>query len=78
MIYLLTLDLLLQTENLTCKLLERSHGAVWAVASPPRGPLSVRMLLSGGDDGDETWVVPPNSIPQNWTAGDIYDSGIQV
>ncbi|CAL9091062.1 hypothetical protein MUK42_20425 [Musa troglodytarum] len=69
---------LCETDNLTCKLLERSHGAVWAVASPPRGPLSVRMLLSGGVDGDETWVVPPNNIPQNWTAGDIYDSGIQV
>ncbi|KAJ8505289.1 hypothetical protein OPV22_006175 [Ensete ventricosum] len=69
---------LCETENLTCKLLERSHGAVWVVASPPRGPLSVRMLLSGGDDGDETWVVPPSNIPQNWTAGDIYDSGIQV
>lgn len=25
--------------------------------------------LSGGDDGDETWVVPPNNIPQNWTSG---------
>ncbi|CAL9044539.1 unnamed protein product, partial [Musa banksii] len=69
---------LCETENLTCKLLERSHGAVWAVVSPPSGPLSVRMLQSGGDDRDETWVVPPNNIPQNWTSGAIYDSGIQV
>ncbi|WOL07135.1 expansin-like B1 isoform X1 [Canna indica] len=69
---------LCETENLTCKLLERSHGAVWAVASPPRGALSLRMMLSGGDDGDETWLVPPNDIPQNWTAGALYDSGIQV
>lgn len=68
----------MQTVNLTCKLLERSHGAVWAVVSPPSGPLSIRMLLSGGDDGDETWLVPINSIPQNWTAGAIYDSGVQV
>ncbi|URE00037.1 Plant pleckstrin region [Musa troglodytarum] len=69
---------LCETENLTCMLLERSHGAVWAVVSPPSGPLSVRMLLSGGDDGDETWFVPPNNIPQNWISGAIYDSGIQV
>ncbi|KAG6496111.1 hypothetical protein ZIOFF_043959 [Zingiber officinale] len=69
---------LCETEKLTCKLLERSHGAVWAVASPPSGTLSVRMLLSGSDDGDESWVVPPNNIPQNWTSGVIYDSGIQV
>ncbi|CAL9752340.1 unnamed protein product [Musa acuminata subsp. burmannicoides] len=69
---------LCETENLTCKLLERSHGAVWAVVSPPSGPLSVRMLQSGGDDRDETWVVPPNNIPQNWTSGAINDSGIQV
>lgn len=68
----------MQTENLTCKILERSHGAVWATASPPRGRLSVRMLLSGGDDGDETWVVPPNDIPEDWTAGSTYDSGAQV
>ncbi|RRT79910.1 hypothetical protein B296_00001863 [Ensete ventricosum] len=73
-----TAILLLQTENLTCKLLERSHVAMWAVVPPPSGPLSVRMLLSGGDDGDETWVVPPNNIPQNWTSGATYDSGIQV
>ncbi|WOL06129.1 expansin-like B1 isoform X1 [Canna indica] len=68
---------LCNADNLTCKLMERSHGAVWA-AVPPSGPLSVRMLLSGGDDGDETWVLPPNNIPQNWTAGATYDSGIQV
>nr|CAD1818538.1 unnamed protein product [Ananas comosus var. bracteatus] len=72
---------LCETVNLTCKLLDRSQGAVWAVVSPPTGPLSVRMLLSGNDDDDdddETWVVPTNTIPQNWTAGAIYDSGVQV
>ncbi|KAK1317938.1 Expansin-like B1 [Acorus calamus] len=70
---------LCQTLNFNCKLLDRSHGAVWAVVSPPSGgPLSVRMLLSDGIDGDETWVVPTNNIPQNWKAGDVYDSGIQL
>ncbi|PIA32578.1 hypothetical protein AQUCO_04400046v1 [Aquilegia coerulea] len=69
---------LCETTNLSCKLLDRSHGAVWTVVTPPSGPLSIRMLLSDVDDGEETWVVPLNNIPQNWKAGDIYDSGIQV
>ncbi|KAF5191529.1 Expansin-like b1 [Thalictrum thalictroides] len=69
---------LCETTNLSCKLLDRSYGAVWTVVTPPRGPLSIRMLLSDIDDGEETWVVPINDIPQNWKAGDIYDSGIQV
>ncbi|CAL9124412.1 unnamed protein product [Musa textilis] len=68
---------LCETESLTCKLVDRSHGAVWAVALPPRGPLSARMLLSG-DDGDVTWLVPPNDVPADWRAGAMYDSGIQV
>ncbi|KAI3910719.1 hypothetical protein MKW92_008480 [Papaver armeniacum] len=69
---------LCETGNLTCKLLDRSHGAVWAVVSPPSGPLSIRMLLSDVEDGDETWAVPVNNIPSVWKAGDVYDSGIQV
>ncbi|KAF9626406.1 hypothetical protein IFM89_033225 [Coptis chinensis] len=69
---------LCETANLRCKLLDRGHGAVWTVVTPPSGPLSIRMLLSDVDDGEETWVVPVNNIPQDWKAGDIYDSGIQV
>ncbi|MQL88205.1 hypothetical protein Taro_020763, partial [Colocasia esculenta] len=67
-----------ETQNLNCKLVERSHGAVWAVVSPPRGPLSLRMLLSDGEEGEEAWVVAPNSIPQDWNAGNVHDSGIQL
>ncbi|XP_042386482.1 expansin-like B1 [Zingiber officinale] len=69
---------LCETESLSCKLVERSHGAVWAMGSPPEGPLSVRMLLSGEEDRVETWLVPPNDIPEFWRANDVYDSGIQV
>ncbi|OWM88304.1 expansin-like B1 isoform X2 [Punica granatum] len=64
-------------ESFTCKLLERSHGAVWTTTSPPSGPLSVRMLLSG-DGGDETWLVPVNDIPEGWKGGETYDTGVQV
>lgn len=38
----------------------------------------MRMLLSGGEDGDETWAAPSNDIPANWNVGDIYDSGTQL
>ncbi|KAF8380661.1 hypothetical protein HHK36_028151 [Tetracentron sinense] len=69
---------LCETQNFVCKLLDRSHGAVWTTVTPPSGPLSIRMLLSDSDNGDETWVVPVNDIPQDWKAGNTYDSGIQV
>ncbi|XP_055821870.1 expansin-like B1 [Solanum dulcamara] len=68
---------LCETENFVCKLLDRTRGAVWTSSSPPKGQLQIRMLLSS-DDGDEKWVIPLNNIPENWKAGEIYDSGIQV
>uniref|UniRef100_A0A7N0UYC0 Expansin-like B1 n=1 Tax=Kalanchoe fedtschenkoi TaxID=63787 RepID=A0A7N0UYC0_KALFE len=68
---------LCETRSLTCKLLERSYGAVWATSAPPSGPLSIRMLLSDGEE-DESWVIPTNDIPEDWKAGNIYDSGVQV
>ncbi|OIV94652.1 hypothetical protein TanjilG_25876 [Lupinus angustifolius] len=50
----------------------------WTTTSPPSGHLSIRMLFSDDEEGEETWVVPVNNIPQDWKAGDIYDSGVQV
>ncbi|KAB1215786.1 Expansin-like B1 [Morella rubra] len=68
---------LCETQNFVCKLLDRSYGAVWTTTSPPSGPLSIRMLFSD-EDGDESWVVPVNNIPEDWKAGATYDSGVQV
>ncbi|KAK1438456.1 hypothetical protein QVD17_04265 [Tagetes erecta] len=68
---------LCETKNFNCKLLDRSYGSVFTTSSPPRGSLSLRMLLSD-EDGDEKWVVPVNSIPENWKKGDVYDTGVQV
>ncbi|PON34061.1 Expansin/Lol pI [Parasponia andersonii] len=68
---------LCETQNFVCKLLDRSHGAVWTTTSPPSGALQVRMLFSD-DDGDESWVVPVNNIPEEWKAGETYDTGVQV
>jgi len=71
---------LCETVNLTCQLLSRTRGAVWAAVSPPSGPLSIRMLFSSREPngGNQKWLVPTSIIPQNWTAGATYDSGIQV
>eukprot|EP00252_Welwitschia_mirabilis_P002900 TRINITY_DN12909_c0_g1_i2.p1 TRINITY_DN12909_c0_g1~~TRINITY_DN12909_c0_g1_i2.p1 ORF type:complete len:222 (+),score=18.28 TRINITY_DN12909_c0_g1_i2:210-875(+) len=66
-----------ENANLECKLGRRSHGAVWDVVRPPSGDLSVRVLVSEGED-DEQWVTATNLIPSNWTAGALYDSGIQL
>ncbi|GMJ00271.1 expansin-like B1 [Hibiscus trionum] len=68
---------LCETQNFVCKLLDRSYGAVWTTTSPPSGPLSLKMLLSG-EDGDESWIVPVNNIPENWKAGETYDTGVQI
>jgi len=62
-----------QTQNFVCQLLDRSHGAVWTTTSPPSGPLSLRMLFSDEEEGEETWVVPVNNIPGDWKAGETYD-----
>ncbi|KAL2668139.1 hypothetical protein AAZX31_01G135400 [Glycine max] len=51
---------LCETQNFVCKLLDRSHGAVWTTTSPPK-------------EGEETWVVPVNNIPGDWKAGETYD-----
>ncbi|KAH7687458.1 Expansin/Lol pI protein [Dioscorea alata] len=67
-----------ETVNLTCKLLNRSYGTVWTANPPPSGPLLIKMLVSGDEDGDDTWLVPINTIPENWKAGDSYDSGVQL
>lgn len=69
---------LCKTKNFACKHLVRSHGAVWTTTSPPSGPLSLRMLFSDEDGHDQSWVVPVNNIPQNWKAGETYDTGVQI
>lgn len=64
-----------ETQTLECKLRITNHGAVWDVVPPPTGDLSIRFLVSDGDQ--EQWITAANVIPANWTAGAVYDSGIQ-
>lgn len=65
-----------ETATLQCKLRVTNHGAVWDVVSPPAGDLSIRFLVSDGDQ--QQWITAANAIPANWTAGAVYDSGIQL
>ncbi|GMN30781.1 hypothetical protein TIFTF001_002962 [Ficus carica] len=69
---------LCETQNFVCKLLDRSYGAVWTTTTPPSGPLQIRMLFRDDVDGDESWVVPVNNIPQDWKPGQTHDTGVQV
>jgi len=59
------------------KYMTRNHGAIWGIEKPPRGPLSFRLLVTGGYDG--SWVWPRrNLLPSNWMPGAVYESGVQI
>ncbi|XP_065879446.1 expansin-like B1 [Euphorbia lathyris] len=76
----ITAVLLCENEDWGCKILDRSYGGIWTTTSVPSGALSLRMLFSSeeGEDDEETWIIPLNTIPQDWKAGDTYDTGVQV
>ncbi|XP_059064549.1 expansin-like B1 [Cryptomeria japonica] len=57
--------------------MKRNHGAVWDVLNPPNGALWVRFLVSSGRSAFQ-YIETVNAIPANWTAGALYDSGIQT
>jgi len=67
---------LCQEDSYEWKAMRRSHGAVWDVVTPPVGSLSLRFLVSDGKK--QEWMSATNVIPANWTAGAVYDSGIQL
>ncbi|KAJ9707028.1 hypothetical protein PVL29_002146 [Vitis rotundifolia] len=53
-----------------------SHGAVWDMSNPPKGPVSLRLQVSRG--GGQKWVQLMNVIPGDWKAGVAYDSLFQL
>ncbi|WCJ20709.1 actin binding [Euphorbia peplus] len=73
----ITAVLLCENENWGCKVLDRSYGGIWTTTSVPSGTLSLRMLFGSEEEDEETWIVPVNTIPQDWKAGDTYDTGVQ-
>ncbi|EOY24195.1 hypothetical protein SCA6_005046 [Theobroma cacao] len=56
--------------------MRRAYGAVFDMASPPQGAVSLRLQVSGS--AGLTWVQAPNVIPSDWKAGVAYESDIQL
>ncbi|GKV10784.1 hypothetical protein SLE2022_090400 [Rubroshorea leprosula] len=57
--------------------MRRAYGAVFDMASPPKGPVSLRLQVSSSA-GYYTWVEAWNVIPSDWKAGVIYQSDIEL
>uniref|UniRef100_A0A7N0ZWD7 Expansin-like CBD domain-containing protein n=1 Tax=Kalanchoe fedtschenkoi TaxID=63787 RepID=A0A7N0ZWD7_KALFE len=56
--------------------MSRSFGAVWDTSRVPEGPLQFRFIVTAGYDGKYVWA--KSVLPQDWKAGQVYDSGIQI
>ncbi|TKY70743.1 Expansin B1 [Spatholobus suberectus] len=56
---------LCETQNFVCNLLDWRHGTVWTTISLSNGPLSVWMVFSDEEKGEETWVVPVNNMEKH-------------
>ncbi|KAK1305535.1 Expansin-like B1 [Acorus calamus] len=57
--------------------MRRAFGAVWDMANPPRGALNARLTLVG-DNRATTSIQLNNAIPNDWKAGAVYDSAVQL
>ncbi|XVE57559.1 hypothetical protein DITRI_Ditri04bG0100000 [Diplodiscus trichospermus] len=56
--------------------MRRAYGAVFDMANPPSGAISLRFQVKGS--AGLTWVQAPNVIPSDWKAGVAYESDIQL
>ncbi|XP_051194278.1 expansin-like A2 [Lolium perenne] len=52
-------------------------GPAWSTEQAPAGPLQLRMVVTGGYDGKWVWA-DGEVIPRRWTAGKVYDTGVQI
>ncbi|CBI29507.3 expansin-like B1 [Vitis vinifera] len=65
-----------QEDSQAWKGMRKSHGAVWDMPNPPKGPVSLRFQVSGRRG--QKWVQLMNVIPSDWKAGVAYDSNFQL
>ncbi|XP_028768070.1 expansin-like A2 [Neltuma alba] len=56
--------------------MSRKNGAIWATDRVPAGALQLRIVVTSGYDGK--WIWAPKVLPQDWKAGLVYDSGVQI
>uniref|UniRef100_A0A803PMT9 Expansin-like B1 n=1 Tax=Cannabis sativa TaxID=3483 RepID=A0A803PMT9_CANSA len=57
--------------------MRRAFGGVWDMANPPSGSVTLRFQATGSG-GYTYWVQSTNAIPQDWKAGAVYDSTVQL
>ncbi|KAJ0961601.1 hypothetical protein J5N97_001098 [Dioscorea zingiberensis] len=57
--------------------MRRASGAVWDTVNPPKGPMNMRLQVTG-DDGAQNWVQLTAVVPSDWKAGVSYDSDVQL
>ena len=57
--------------------MRKSYGAVWDMANPPKGGVSLRFQVSGRG-GSQKWVLLWDLIPADWKPGFSYDSAFQL
>ncbi|XVF51852.1 hypothetical protein PTKIN_Ptkin04bG0217200 [Pterospermum kingtungense] len=56
--------------------MRRSYGAVFDMANPPLGPVSLRFQVRTSTG--LKWVVAPNIIPSYWKTGVVYESNVKL
>ncbi|KNA15527.1 hypothetical protein SOVF_097500 [Spinacia oleracea] len=69
---------LFEDDTLEWKSCRRAYGAVWDIANPPRGPLTVRFFLDGSVSVRARWVLVPKVIPTFWQSGVTYGTSIHL
>ncbi|CAM8899362.1 unnamed protein product [Rhodiola kirilowii] len=56
--------------------MSRNFGAVWDTSRVPEGALQFRLNVTSGYNGK--YVRAKSVLPQDWKAGQVYDSGVQI
>ncbi|XP_047323385.1 expansin-like B1 [Impatiens glandulifera] len=56
--------------------MRRAYGTVWDIVTPPTGAMNFRVQVSGGDG--MKWVTINKGIPNDWKAGVVYDTSVQL
>ncbi|XP_060971890.1 expansin-like B1 [Cannabis sativa] len=66
-----------QKETNQWKAMRRVYGAVWDMANPPRGPITLRFQATT-NLGYTYWVYSTNAIPKLWKAGAAYQANVKL
>ncbi|KAF4362509.1 hypothetical protein F8388_011336 [Cannabis sativa] len=59
------------------KAMRRAFGAVWDMANPPSGPITLRFQATT-NLGYTYWIHSTNAIPKLWKAGAAYHANVKL